>query len=99
MGEIKEKYIDGDDELLFRLIYFIFVESADPKTIDYVISEFNISNDKIRSLLPCIPSKSSREFGPSSYDYWNYRITTRISISDKLSGLKKLESIVGEKAL
>merc|ERR1712228_286847 len=87
LGEVKEKY--KDDKFLYRLVYNLFVSYPVVGIIDFVMTQLNISNEKMIEMIQFdYPNKKVK--------YSKKKILVEI-ISNNIAVLKKVHSILGDK--
>eukprot|EP01084_Bolivina_argentea_P082326 149065_1 len=98
MKEIKEKYKDNND-LIFRLCYFMFSLNKNKYLIDYLLSVLKITNEKVQQMTTYKYPKPTMKFGTKRnyITFHRYHLITQVIKHNKLAGLQKLVSIIGEK--
>jgi len=97
LKEVKRKY-QKNDALIFRLVYFLFAQSADVYTTKYVLKEMGITAEKVASLLTFKYPKSDRTFGDGAHKYDEYTIIGQMVVNKKMSLLKVVKEMVGDEA-
>merc|ERR1712207_123339 len=95
--QIKNRYIN-DDNLLFRMIFWLFAYSGKEDTIHYVLSELKISDEKIKALMNYQYPAPLRKFGKDAWEYHRYTIMDQVVSRNTLNALKTLVSFIGEQS-
>eukprot|EP01083_Nonionella_stella_P287946 980164_1 len=94
---IKNTYAN-QQRLKWRLLYKAFVSvSASDDMVDLVLSELKLSNEVIIQLMGYKYQKTAEEF-PSGRDYHRKTIMSQLVRMNDASRLRKVVSIIGEKA-
>eukprot|EP01083_Nonionella_stella_P076109 207222_1 len=97
LDQIKNAYANTES-LQWRLLFWLFTYSfVLEETIDYVLTELNISNEKIIELLD-YKYKQTLAFTDDAFQYHDYTILSRLTWKDDPPKLRKLLSFIGEKA-
>eukprot|EP01084_Bolivina_argentea_P082328 149067_1 len=94
---IKAEYCKNDD-LLFRLSYYMFVHGSDISMIEFVMSELPIPVSKLQSFVTYQCSPATKTFGEGHYKYDQYSLIGEIVSKGKLENLKKLFSLIEKDA-
>eukprot|EP01083_Nonionella_stella_P092226 258100_1 len=97
MKEVQERYNENDNEL-FRLFYHLFGQNTEMKAIDYVLSQLKIPHDKVAYMMYYAYNDNKKKRIPANgHQYARRRLVSFTVASNKLSIVKKLVSIIGEK--
>merc|ERR1712228_710474 len=107
MDGIKNLYKNEHDQSakqsIYRILYILFVQSSvDDETIESVIKSLNLKTETIADLMACqYPKSEQKEDEKQSFaDYKiGHNIIGQLVSKKSLDRLKKLESIIGQKAL
>merc|ERR1719384_2401150 len=93
MEIVKERYKDNND-LIFRLCYFMFVWNKNKYIIDYLLSVLNLSKEKLHQMMSYKCSKPN----PNSLPYHKLGILDEVVNRSTFNALKTLVSFIGEQS-
>jgi len=92
---LRDAYID-DEDLRFRVVYYLFTKCEKDEMIDYVLRELGMTKDLVLDTLTHECEKPGEgEFGEDASDYHLYSIVNMIIMYDKADRLAKLRAIIG----
>eukprot|EP01083_Nonionella_stella_P146996 463062_1 len=95
MKEIRDIY--SQKQQIFRLLVWLFAMNTDMEFARYVLSEVDIPNETVRSMMTYQYPSPTKTFDKVTYHYHRYTIFGRTAEWSTFNALKTLVSIVGEK--
>merc|ERR1712228_925733 len=107
MDGIKDLYQNENDQSvkqsIYRILYILFVQSSvDDEAIESVIKSLNLKTETIADFMSCqYPESEQKDDEKQSFaDYKvGHNIIGQLTSKQSVDRLKKLESIIGQKAL
>ena len=97
LKEIKEAYADNDD-YIYRLL-MVSISNENVNLIDHVLSELNISNEKVVSLIPYKYKTDITEFSNHALLFHRHTLLTYTAAYEDPTSIKNFILRIGAKAL
>lgn len=95
MNEVKQKYIN-DENLLWRLLYILFVTNVNKETRDYVLRIFEECKDTFIKIVSKRYSGNDGKYGKSAYVFEYYSIVNNVVRNRRnVENLSELRLFVG----